>query len=64
MRVGFIKVDFDEIRLFIYTEQGEALLTLRPGESFNGVPFKRFFTDTSGIMEIPDRRRVSRKVSE
>ena len=62
MRVGFIKLNHDEIRLFIHTEVGDSILTLRPGESFNGVTFRQFMADSSGIMEIPDRRRVRRKV--
>ena len=60
MQVGFVKLDFDEIRLFVHTEVGEALLTLHPGEAFNGVTFQQFMADSSGIIEIPDRRSVRR----
>ena len=62
MRVGFIKLNHDEIRLFIHTEVGDSILTLRPGESFNGVTFRQFMVDSSGIMEIPDRRKFRRLV--
>jgi len=64
MTVSFTLWDAQTIMLYhqVILESGIAETTeeLHPGESFYGVTFEQFKSDTSGFMELSDRRRVSR----
>ncbi|NTW89179.1 MAG: hypothetical protein HGB26_08745 [Desulfobulbaceae bacterium] len=65
MTVSFTLWDAQTIMLYhqVILEDGIAETTeeLHPGESFYGVTFDQFRNDCSGLMEIPDRRLVSRQ---